>query len=213
MEKNEDYVRAQNELIEATENLENAKKLYKEKLEACLIPPLDIDAIHLIQNSELMQIKVRNDNLLCGSFMRSNYSSELMEKLYEMASEIEFYDETGESKDYVFDQLSFKKCEYFLDNHHFSVYEMFKFMEIASKDYVSNLARDKAYKRLENDPKQQALDEIFQHYETNKHQFKRRGYTAQFVREMHDKYPIITSIKTIENLVTSLNKENEFIPR
>jgi hypothetical protein len=54
--------------------------------------------------------------------------------------------------------------------------------------------------------------EIIDCYESRKFNFKRRGYTAAFVREMHDKYPIITSIKTIEKLVTSLNKKNEQIP-
>jgi len=132
-----------------------------------------------------MQLKHRNDSLLYGSFMKSSYSLELMEKLYELISAIEFYDEDGEAKDYIFDQTNFKKCEYFLHEHHFSIYELFSLISIASKDYVkeyaSNLARLSAEKRLENDPKQQALDEIFDHYEVNKHQFKRRGYPFNLV--------------------------------
>lgn len=70
-----------------------------------------------------------------------------------------------------------------------------------------------AITRLASCPKQLALKEIKVHYEANKHQFKRRGFTAQFIREMHDKYPEITAIKTIENLVAALNKDNELIPR
>ena len=69
-----------------------------------------------------------------------------------------------------------------------------------------------AYRRLAKDPKQLALKEIAVHYETKKEQFKRRGYSAQFIREMHQKYPEITDIKTIERLVTKLNKSNELIP-
>lgn len=67
--------------------------------------------------------------------------------------------------------------------------------------------------RLERDPKQKALADIEKHYLANKAQFKRYGYSAEFIREMHDKYPIIQSYKTIENLVTRLNKKNELIPR
>ena len=69
-----------------------------------------------------------------------------------------------------------------------------------------------AYRRLSKDPKQLALKEIAVHYETKKEQFQRRGYSAQFIREMHQKYPEITDIKTIERLVAKLNKSNELIP-
>lgn len=67
--------------------------------------------------------------------------------------------------------------------------------------------------RLARDPKQSALKEIENLYKNQKSQFKRYGYTAQFVRDMHAKYPIITDSKTIEKLVARLNKENEEIPR
>lgn len=73
-------------------------------------------------------------------------------------------------------------------------------------------ARKAALTKLKNDPKQLALKEIKLHYHENKKQFKRRGYTAQFIREMHAKYPIIESQKTIENLVSVLNRENDDIP-
>jgi len=74
-------------------------------------------------------------------------------------------------------------------------------------------AKRAANARYKNDPRQIALAEIKQQYQANKTQFKRRGYSAQFIREMHDKYPIIESQKTIENLVSALNKTNEDIPR
>lgn len=67
--------------------------------------------------------------------------------------------------------------------------------------------------KLASCPKQYALNQIKFDYEANKSQFKRRGFSAQFIRNMHTKYPIITSIKTIENLVAALNKDNELIPR
>jgi hypothetical protein len=85
-------------------------------------------------------------------------------------------------------------------------------MHSASRHSASLAAQKKAYKRLENDPKQKALKEIAAHYQTVKNQFKRRGFSAQFVREMHTKYPVIAAIKTIENLVSALNKENDAIP-
>lgn len=67
--------------------------------------------------------------------------------------------------------------------------------------------------KLAKDPIQLAKKEIEKHYEENKTQFKRRGFSAQFIREMHDKYPIITDQKTIANLVAKLNKTNEQISR
>ena len=69
-----------------------------------------------------------------------------------------------------------------------------------------------AYRRLAKDPKQLAKKEITIHYETKRKEFKRHGYSAIFIREMHQKYPEITDIKTIERLVTKLNKSNELIP-
>lgn len=69
-----------------------------------------------------------------------------------------------------------------------------------------------ANKRLAKDPIQLAKKEIVKEYETVKSQFKRRGFSAQFVRDMKAKYLIIVDIKTIERLVAKLNKENELIP-
>lgn len=74
-------------------------------------------------------------------------------------------------------------------------------------------AKLNAHKRWQTDQITLAKERIKEIYEVNKAQFKRRGYTAQFIREMHDKYPEITAIKTIENLVSALNKNNELIPR
>jgi|LNAP01.1.fsa_nt_gb hypothetical protein len=106
-----------------------------------------------------------------------------------------------------------RDCEEFIIENSFSFWDLISLMEIASKHAISASAREKAYKRLANDPKQKALAEIEQHYEANKSQFKRYGYSAQFIREMHANYPIIESQKTIENLVSALNKENDAIPR
>lgn len=86
---------------------------------------------------------------------------------------------------------------------------LLKFGEIE----VSHRATLMVNMKLENDPKQIALKEIENYYNENRNQFKRRGFSAQFIREMHSKYPIITEQKTIANLVTRLNKENELIPR
>lgn len=77
----------------------------------------------------------------------------------------------------------------------------------------SRIARQSSLSKLANDPIQIAKKEIEDHYQNSKNQFKRRGYSAQFIREMHKKYPVITSIKTIESLVAKLNKGNELIPR
>lgn len=71
-------------------------------------------------------------------------------------------------------------------------------------------AKNAVRKKLKNDPKQKALKEIQRHYDSNKFQFKRRGYSAQFVKQMGDKYPIIESHKTIERLVAKLNKINKY---
>lgn len=74
-------------------------------------------------------------------------------------------------------------------------------------------ARNAALARLRGDPKQKALLEIEQKYQAVKSSFKRHGYTAQFARDMHVKYPIFEDIRTIQNLVAKLNKSNELIPK
>ena len=74
-------------------------------------------------------------------------------------------------------------------------------------------AKNNAKKRLEKDPVQLAKKEIEEEYKVVKSQFQRRGYSAQFIREMHTKYRIIQDQKTIAKLVAKLNKENELIPR
>lgn len=118
-----------------------------------------------------------------------------------------------ETAEYELKMKPMRDCEEFVKEYPFNYWDLIGLMQRASKHALSAAAREKAYKRLENDPKQHALDEILNHYEAQKHQFKRRGYSAQFVRDMNAKYPIITSIKTIEKLVATLNKENDAIPR
>ena len=88
-----------------------------------------------------------------------------------------------------------------------------EFSSQAIKVSKSEAAKKSIQKKLENDPKQKWLKEIEKHYEAVKNQFKRRGYSAQFIREMSARYPKIDSQKTIQNLVTKLNKKNELIPR
>lgn len=80
-------------------------------------------------------------------------------------------------------------------------------------DQRSNFAKKGVNARLANDPIQLAKTEIIEEYEKRNSQFKRRGYSAQFAREMLKKYPVITSIKTIDKLISKLNKINVLIPR
>ena len=105
------------------------------------------------------------------------------------------------------------KAENFIAENPIDLKCLLQFSWMAHHAFKSDEALFKAMIQLENDPKQKALNEISKHYQADKSQFKRRGYSAQFVREMHGKYPVITSIKTIENLVAKLNKENSLIPR
>ncbi|MFW5431255.1 MAG: hypothetical protein ACKE5M_04160 [Methylophilaceae bacterium] len=69
-----------------------------------------------------------------------------------------------------------------------------------------------AERRLKKDPVQLALKEIEKIYITKKAQFRRRGFSAQFIRDMADKYPVIKDLKTIGKLVSKLNKANDKIP-
>lgn len=78
--------------------------------------------------------------------------------------------------------------------------------------YISKLKSEYNAIKQQKDPRQLAKKEIEKDYDSVKSQFKRRGYSAIFIREMHQKYPEITDIKTIERLVTKLNKSNELIP-
>jgi hypothetical protein len=85
----------------------------------------------------------------------------------------------------------------------------------ATSDYMrsqyinvrSDFARNAALARVAKDPKQKALKEIETEFHKVSGQFKRRGYGAQFIREMADKHPIITDTKTISKLVARLKKE------
>ena len=78
--------------------------------------------------------------------------------------------------------------------------------EKSGKLALSKNARTAAKIRLKNDCKQLALKEIEGHFKASTYPFDKRGYTAQFVREMESKYPIIKSYKTIEKLVAKLKK-------
>ncbi len=78
---------------------------------------------------------------------------------------------------------------------------------INQKSAQSELMRRYANIRLENDPKQLAKKQIENDFLIVQKQFKRRGYTAQFVKEMGAKYLIFESYKTIENLVAKLKKK------
>jgi len=84
--------------------------------------------------------------------------------------------------------------------------------ELATEE--STRIRSKAAKKgLENNSVQIALRKIEDEYQSVKTQFKRYGYTAEFIRRMHALFPVIQSQKTIENLVTKLNRKNKDLPR
>lgn len=85
--------------------------------------------------------------------------------------------------------------------------------DIIKKEALIHLAKKAVDAKLLKDPKQIALKEIEQEYKVKKTKFKIYGFSAQFIRDMADKYPIINSQKTIEKLVARLNKENADIPR
>lgn len=63
--------------------------------------------------------------------------------------------------------------------------------------------------RAAKNPKTQALKQIKEvEYPIKKHLFHLRGRRTEFVNEMHAKYPIITNIDSIKQLVDRLNKQN-----
>jgi hypothetical protein len=75
------------------------------------------------------------------------------------------------------------------------------------KNILKSNASKAAKARLKNDPKQKVLDEIkLEFHKLEIERFKKYGFTAQFVKEMMDKYPIIENQKTVENLVAKLKK-------
>ena len=115
--------------------------------------------------------------------------------------------------EYMLKMKPIHDCEEFIEQNSFNFWDLIDLISTAQQNAISKKAQESAYRRLANDPKQKALAEIKVAYESDKTQFKRRGFSAQFIREMHSKYPIIESQKTIENLVSALNKENEYIPR
>ena len=72
-----------------------------------------------------------------------------------------------------------------------------------SRKYIAKVA---ANARIANDPKQLKLLAIEREFINCNYPFQKRGYKAKFAREMHNKYPEIESIKTIEKLISKLAK-------
>ena len=72
-----------------------------------------------------------------------------------------------------------------------------------SRNYLAKVA---ANARIAKDPKQLKLLAIEKEFINCNYPFQKRGYKAKFAREMHNKYPEIESIKTIEKLITKLAK-------
>ena len=72
------------------------------------------------------------------------------------------------------------------------------------KQFKSEFAKQNASIRLAIDEKQLAKKSIEIDFKNSNYPFDKHGYKAKFTNEMWEKYPIITSRKTIENLVTRL---------
>lgn len=86
------------------------------------------------------------------------------------------------------------------------------YKKAVEKETKSEAASKSVQTKLANNPVQLAKKEIEKEYELVKIKFKRHGYSAQFIRDMHAKYPVIVDSDTIKKLVTKLNKSNELIP-
>ena len=76
----------------------------------------------------------------------------------------------------------------------------------AQKKSRTYLAKIAANARIAKDPKQLKLLAIEREFIICNYPFHKRGYKIKFAREMHNKYPEIESIKTIENLISKLVK-------
>ena len=77
---------------------------------------------------------------------------------------------------------------------------------------ISERAKRAVRIKLAKDPIQKAKIEIERDYQLVKSRFKRRGYTAEFIREMHAKYPVIIDSDTIARLVSKLKASNDLLP-
>lgn len=78
-----------------------------------------------------------------------------------------------------------------------------------NRKILSTNASRAARARYGKDKKQQQLKEIKDQFLKNKDKFRTRGYTAEFVREMANKYIEIQEAKTIANRVAMWKKENQ----
>lgn len=78
---------------------------------------------------------------------------------------------------------------------------------LAMKQALSKNAKKAVEEKLKKDPKQAALKNIETEFNLSKYPFQKRGYRAKFCKEMIEKYPIITDIKTIERLFDKLKKD------
>ncbi|MDO9364854.1 MAG: hypothetical protein Q7T58_00700 [Methylotenera sp.] len=173
----------------------NERELDEVQMDILPIEPLDIEAA-LQYSASIIQ-------MIDGS-----YSSEVASNFINLLNEIEEEDDSDKAT-----LTKYKKLEEFFENNRFDLIGLIHLVDISGNARISEQARINAQKRLEKDPKQKALAEIEKHYQAQKSNFKRRGFSAQFIREMSALFPVIESQKTIERLVIALNKKNELIPR
>ena len=194
----------------AKENLNKAMKEYEECYISLTLDEEQRTIYRKAQNSSLIKLIEEIKSIpvmLRGLYKGDSLTNLICEHLAKIRDSIK-----DENVDWE-RNYDFVTCEMFLKYYQLSVFDLLLIAQTISSNDASYTARLKAIKRLENDPIQKSLDEIEKEYASRKSQFKRRGFSAQFIREMHEKYPVITSIKTIEKLVSELNKENEYIPR
>ena len=77
----------------------------------------------------------------------------------------------------------------------------------ARKEQKKEQASKGGFARALNDPKHKAIKAIEMEFSSSSYQFNTRGYKAKFAREMLEKYPVITDIKSINRLVAKLSKD------
>lgn len=171
---------------------------------------------------EMKKIKRKIDMRCAGVTNESNAIDDYVELVYTMENvSLAAGFELAGSRNWKlgFAYLILMRLEYFVREKNLKkIFEQYGLLiELVtefSKEEIYKLRKSKKMKeyallRLANDPKQKALDEIKSQYEVVKHQFRRRGFSAQFVKNMAERYQIIESPKTIERLVAKLNKINK----
>ena len=111
---------------------------------------------------------------------------------------------------YLSDSSTLDDIDLIIKDNPIDVYTLWFILNKKADLDASARGRQAVMVKLEKDIKQLALKEIKANFFMSTYPFDKRGYRAKFCKEMAAQYPVIDSIKTIENLFDTLTKSLKY---